>query len=610
MASYYFSQSTGSNTTGLGTEISPWQNFKGKKEGVSALSPGDICYFKRGDIWVGTFAEVVVNSNGVLGNYITLDAYGSGANPLFTGAAPTTTGWTYTGANSIYTLGGQSQTHLKAVTQGLDRALCQWQGTVTTLPEGTWKRLSGILYVRCWGNVNPSGAEIRVGSYAHSTGFSDGTRGLVSTSRTAGLGQYVNFKNLDILCANGVGMSSSSKGARFDYCNIVGSGMDGLLFYAELAGSGENAEYSRGYNCNISWCVSQGHGKGQGFTSYASYTWMVDSVAHDNFMAGFDFLDFSLTNTDMTECGLLRCDAYNNARYQDATFSFDPQIYVDGASEVFIYGCRVWGAGVQSGATNAKTGIVFGSEKPTNKPVENIWIVNNLVFGCHDTGISSNQICYGSTTECPPSGSTAPDNIKNIFVINNTIAAYNAGTSDRVFSNRFADTTASNWVWKNNIFISDSTSTNDFVRNGTWFDLNYNLYYRRDQSASAIIYKLSGVSHTLATWKTASSKDANSAYGNPLITLDSDTLMDAHLSVGSPAIDTGLPNAFTPPAWLPEDLFPNGGIVRGSTQVDNTIDDIVGSIDLGYHYISNYVDETIAPILQISGVSISGVTIG
>ena len=595
------------------------------KSANNALSPGDICYFKRGDKWVGTNAEIVVNSNGTPLSYITLDAYGTGDDPMFTGAAPTTSGWVYTGANSIYTLGGQSQTHLKVVTQGETKALGRWQGTVTTLPEGTFRRSGTTLYVRLWGNVDPSTADVRVASYAHSSSV-DGARGLVGTSRTSTLGDYISFKNLKVLCANGVGMSSSGKDVRFYNCRVCGSGNDGVIFYSELTGSGEDADGTRWYEGEISYCAASGTGYGQGFTGYAIRGWVIDcniengGGIHDNFMAGVDYL-FAHNNHNPNYCGILRCDIFNNGRWQDS-ISYDPQAYIsDGAHDIFMYGCRVWGWGVQSGATNSKVGIQFGSERPTTRPCYNISVIGCLAFGGHGPGIKSNQVCYGSTTECPPSGTTAPNNMLNVNVVNNTFAGIDAVTSvpseDRVISVSFAERTeANNWNWKNNIFICDATSVNDFMLTGTWLDLDYNLYYRRGQSSSATIFKVSGTSYTMATWKSFSGKDANSAYGNPLVTLDSDTLFDAHLSPSSPAINAGLADAFTPPDWLPEDLFPYGGVVRGTTQVDGTIDEIASHIDLGYHYNSDYVEDggggpvLPTPILLISGLGVSGVTIG
>lgn len=95
MATFYFSSSTGNDSTGLGTAASPWANFKGKKDTAAALSAGDICLFKTGDVWYGSNAEIKCISSGADGNPIVFDKYGSGAlaDPIFCGST-SYTNWT------------------------------------------------------------------------------------------------------------------------------------------------------------------------------------------------------------------------------------------------------------------------------------------------------------------------------------------------------------------------------------------------------------------------------------------------------------------------------------------------------------------------------------
>ncbi len=96
-AQYYVSSSTGSDSTGNGTQASPWQTFGGAGNHVNggSFSPGDIIYLKRGDTWN---EPLIPPSSGTSGNPITFDGYGSGAAPVITAASPiafVSGSWTY-----------------------------------------------------------------------------------------------------------------------------------------------------------------------------------------------------------------------------------------------------------------------------------------------------------------------------------------------------------------------------------------------------------------------------------------------------------------------------------------------------------------------------------
>ena len=576
MASFYFSTS-GSNTTGDGSIGNPWQNFKGKKNGVGALAPGDICYFKYGDVWTGSNAEVVVESSGLSGNVITLDAYGTPGDglPTFCGSAITTAGWTYTGANSIYVITGQTQSYIRVVTQDDNKGLGVWYGSLTALPAGTWARSGTSLYVRCWSDADPSTSSVRIGSYAHSSS-GDGARGLVSSSRTNGVrGSYVTFNNLKVICANGIGFSASAPYNTFNDCVAMGCGGEGSLFYSELGGSNENADGGRWNRGEVSYCAAEGSGHGQGCSIYCPRVWYVDTYVHDNFMAGIDFLDFG-SGSNCTESGALRCTVTDNGRWQDGN-SYDPQIYVDGASEIFIYGCVFSGSGTLSGATNARGGLAFGSEHPDTKPCENVWVINCLGYKNHWATITSGNI-------------GGFNNIKNITIVNCTLKAYDSGGYDMVFTFDGRDATVDNWVLRNNIFYADNSATcGDYVpADHAFIDADRNVYYR--QGGNTNIWRISNTNKTLAQWRTDTSEDANSVYGDPLLVNASDSAMDAHISPSSPAIDLGMINPYIAPSWLPADLFPYGTGVRGTTLASGVFDNTTASIDAGFHYLSGSAD--------------------
>ena len=589
---FYFSTS-GSNTTGDGTSGNPWQNFKGKKNGNGDLNPGDICYFNRGDVWTGSSAEVVVNSNGTSGNPIILDAYGTGNDPVFAGAAVTTAGWTNVGgtsdgggtfASNIWSLTGQSQTHLKTVVQGTTTALGKWRGTIYTLPEGTFIRSGTTLYVHCWSDADPSSADVRVGSYSHST-TADGARGLVSSSRNGAYGDYVHFKNLKVLGANGIGFSSSGLSNQFFDCTAIGCGQEGILFYCELAGSGENADGGRWWRGEVAYCAAGGTSFGQGCTTYAPRCWWVGSsddpcYVHDNFMAGIDFLYASSTNHNATECGAAWCKVIDNGRWQDSA-SYDPNIYIDGANKVYIYGCLVAGSGLQTGATNSKFGIKLGSENLPGNVCSEIYMVNNLIYRNNSTGIYVANL------------NSTYDNITGVYIINNTIMAYLAGSAEQCFFMADYATGSDIFTMRNNIFISGTNGRTCLytptAANLGFLDADYNVYYRTNGSAN--VFRRSGATDLSFTdWKTDSTEDAASLNTDPMIvsTTEADGTIDVHLDPSSPALNLGTATPIVLPSWIPTDIFTyEGGAVRGTTLASGVFDDTSTSIDAGFHYNSD-----------------------
>lgn len=84
---WYFSQSTGNDTTGNGSEATPWKSLAKVQSQENTLASADIgnFYFKRGDTW--TFTHTGSPSSLMMFNncVINVDAYGTGATPIFDG---------------------------------------------------------------------------------------------------------------------------------------------------------------------------------------------------------------------------------------------------------------------------------------------------------------------------------------------------------------------------------------------------------------------------------------------------------------------------------------------------------------------------------------------
>ncbi len=87
-ATYYVS--TAGFDTNSGTQAAPWKTIA--KVNSSTFQPGDFILFKRGEMWR---EQLVPPSSGSPGNPITFSAYGTGENPIISGAViPQASQWT------------------------------------------------------------------------------------------------------------------------------------------------------------------------------------------------------------------------------------------------------------------------------------------------------------------------------------------------------------------------------------------------------------------------------------------------------------------------------------------------------------------------------------
>lgn len=93
MATYYLSAVGITSNTGLSTG-SPWPISKLNTIGVG----GDTIYINKGDSFLGSFTYT---RSGTSGNRITIDAYGSGANPEFNGNGGNSGAFILNGANFV-----------------------------------------------------------------------------------------------------------------------------------------------------------------------------------------------------------------------------------------------------------------------------------------------------------------------------------------------------------------------------------------------------------------------------------------------------------------------------------------------------------------------------
>ena len=91
--SYYVSSSGGNDANSGTSAATAWATLG--KINAATFNPGDVIYLKRGDTWN---EQLIPPSSGLSGNPIQFDAYGTGAAPVITAAAPisfVSESWTY-----------------------------------------------------------------------------------------------------------------------------------------------------------------------------------------------------------------------------------------------------------------------------------------------------------------------------------------------------------------------------------------------------------------------------------------------------------------------------------------------------------------------------------
>ncbi len=93
-ATYYVSSSGGSDSNNGTALATPWQTLSNHVNG-GTFAAGDVIYLKRGDTWN---EQLIAPSSGTSESPISFDAYGNGAPPVITAAAPiafVSASWTY-----------------------------------------------------------------------------------------------------------------------------------------------------------------------------------------------------------------------------------------------------------------------------------------------------------------------------------------------------------------------------------------------------------------------------------------------------------------------------------------------------------------------------------
>jgi len=560
MANYYFSVSSGNDTTGDGSIGNPWQNFSRKLNSAGAIVAPSSCLFLDNDIWLGSNAIVAPFSNGSNGADIVLSRYGSGgALPVLCGCV-TAVGWSVH-SGPIYKKTGLFTT---IYTVGVDgsTALCRTQQTNSSLLSGEYLSSSGTLFVRLFDDSDPGTHTMYVPNFLIAAGnFS----GLIDLN-----GTYLKVDGLQSWYSPGYGVYARNRDCRVSSSRVIGSGIDGVI-------TGLAAANFRMTTSEVLYCSAAGPGVGgQGVTLTTSNGWIKKNYIHDGFTEGIDFLNWDTGGlSNPIECGAVWNRLKDNGRAQPGLSA--AAIYNDAARKTYIYGNELSGNGLTPGSTADSPGISVGSEHAANIANE-VYVINNLMYGFSRWGIFLET-------------GGGEDTINQVYIINNTVIG-NQNNSRNEFSDaittRDVASTANTIIIRNNVFISASNTNsriNNSVNTSSVISSNYNAYYR---ALTNILFQtdFGNPTYTLAGWQSASGEDLASTGIDPQLVLINDSSPNAKLAAASTCIGLGTASAFVIPNWIPPDIFEFGsGEVRGVARSDGTID-LLG-IDAGFHYRSD-----------------------
>jgi hypothetical protein len=485
------------NDSNNGTSPStPWLTVN--KVNTSSFSAGDSILFKRTCTWR---EQLTVPSSGSAGNPITFGAYGSGVQPIISGANLLSSGWSLQSGNvwqaSLTTQ--PSEVFFNAVIGTLETSIA----TITAANEWWWS--SNVLYV--YSTSNPGTAFTNPGIEASQRQYA-----IYSNQN------YVTFSSLQLQGSNYRG---------FYQLGDTGITLTGIIAQYNYD---DGIRIDAATNTLITLTAAAYNGA-NGIDIYSSPAVLLDhDTAHDNcqfiatnYTGGFKFVDVSRTATNMT---VQYSQSYNNGLAQN--------------SAAFSGGKGIWADTVGNGFT-AQDNLVYNNR------------ANGIDIDADNNSIVAYNVIYGNDggIQVYPDNNSAAGNV----VYGNTVYANNHsnywGTSPGIFMS--GDSTANhciNNIVKNNIstgqiqvtgqpnFLADGGCEND----GTDGSGNVYTYNGFGPAASNFITWGGSNYSTYATWEAASGNCGSGGCSHSVQTdpnFNNPSGNDFTLQSTSPAIDAG-----------------------------------------------------------------------
>ena len=338
--------------------------------------------------------------------------------------------------------------------------------------------------------------------------------------------------------------------------NLTVNYAQGILVDTSLTGKTTALSFTNITIRHINWnsnpaAIPTSNDNAQGFIAYGSDTGLtnlnVDSCHVYSNILGFseavsidgNVKGFSVTNCvvrDNTNIGIDAAGNYgtsatpatdharngvisNNICYNDfSNYATSGGIYVDGG----------WNVTVERNVSYKNGyGIEVGCEQ--NGTTDSITIKNNLLYDNQETGLAIGGYTTATTGQ-----------VLNSVIRNNTF-----------FQNNYANdgngeiymTKASNCIFKNNIFYTNSQNTLMWVdvitpQNNNVF--SYNCWYTPNNDSTNISVQWKASSYTtFNSYRVGAAEEAGSQYANPLVKTATLPTPDLHLTATSPCINKG-----------------------------------------------------------------------
>ncbi|MGD0259767.1 MAG: right-handed parallel beta-helix repeat-containing protein [Verrucomicrobiota bacterium] len=488
---YYLSTSQGSDSNSGTNSNSPWQTISNIVSTERSIKPGDSLLFKAGDAFDGPL-YISVQFPATSNAPVTIDRYGTGANPIVYGDHETATWSATSGFTGIYqtpSLGPSWAINVSKVydTNGF-KYYQMVQGTNTctnylnSFTNGCWGKSSDgtTIYVKTLDNNPPP--QMRLMEWA-----------CVCTP------SYYNVQNLEI-CYGGKGIEPGSYGiVRSNYihdCYAAGIGLYQI------------------WGCQVCGNIVTRDASTEVYLEAGGNHWI-----HHNTISctGTDYNNTAtiiaencvVSNTENANIGMQQGTnnliEYNVLSYALSDFC---DWWLEANAEVrYNYGFHAGMATAVNG-----TGIKF------HHNIFDLDGVGSGILGYH---------IYDPTNS--PSPDTGPVLIYNNVVYNfKTTGLYTAGNG------------ASGTIFRNNIVCTPSKySVMAAASLSTGADSDYNVFY---STGTPMFWILNGGAHqtSLAAWRTQSGQDAHSIYANPqFVSANPVVAADFQLKPTSPCIDAG-----------------------------------------------------------------------
>ncbi len=154
-ATYYVDSVSGSDSNAGTSTGTPWQTVA--KVNSSTFSPGDSVLFMAGDLWR---ERLSFPSSGTSGNPITIGKYGTGTNPIFSGAdvLPNANFTVYDASSSTYQIGGTVEGNGVAAMweNGVELKLATSLAAATSTPGSMYYNIATHVFYLHSAQANPN----------------------------------------------------------------------------------------------------------------------------------------------------------------------------------------------------------------------------------------------------------------------------------------------------------------------------------------------------------------------------------------------------------------------------------------------------------------------